>query len=229
MNVKRKEMAALTVGTEENGEHVETAEDRTATGLLQNTEALARISRLAQRYANSTIVPANYQKNPDNCFVAIELASRMGISPTLVMQYLYVVQGRPAWSGQGCIALINGSGQFTPLEFVFVGEQGTPGYGCYVKAKRKSNGETIIGTTVTMQMVKDEGWLQKNGSKWKTMPEQMMKYRAAAFFARTECPNVLMGFQTDDEVMDVHGAQEESRKTIVTLNVHASDGEEGKK
>lgn len=220
MNTNQEETALSAVPA---GEPVEETGN---VSLLQSTQALARISRLAQRYANSTIVPAAYQRNPDNCFVAIELASRMGISPTLVMQYLYVVQGRPAWSGQGCIALINGSGQFSPLEFVFTGEKGTGDYGCHAKARRLSTGETIRGTTVTMQMVKDEGWLQKNGSKWKTMPEQMMKYRAASFFARTECPHVLMGFQTDDEIADVHGAPKEEAKTVVTLDVHEA-GQKG--
>ena len=66
-----------------------------------------------------------------------------------------------------------------------------------------------------MQMAKDEGWSTKSGSKWRTMPEQMMKYRAAAFFARVYCPNVLMGFQTTDEINDVE--REDKPKTVVTL------------
>ena len=49
---------------------------------------------------------------------------------------------------------------------------------------------------------KADGWHGKDGSKWKTMPEVMLKYRAAAFFARTECPEALMGVQTTDEIID---------------------------
>ena len=67
----------------------------------------------------------------------------------------------------------------------------------------------------TMQMAKDEGWLSKAGSKWKTMPEQMIKYRAAAFFARVYCPNVLMGFKTAEEIADV--APEDRPKTVISL------------
>ena len=61
--------------------------------------------------------------------------------------------------------------------------------------------------------------MNKNGSKWKTMPEQMLKYRAAAFFARTECPEVLMGFQTAEETEDVYGAasKQEPEKVKITL------------
>jgi hypothetical protein len=68
-------------------------------------------------------------------------------------------------------------------------------------------------------MAKDEGWLTKNGSKWRTMPELMLKYRAAAFFARTECPEALYGFQTSDEVEDVHGpAPDAAPKTVISID-----------
>lgn len=187
-----------------------------AGNLLLNTKQLGMISKLAQNYAHSTMVPSNYQGNVANCFVALELSARMNVSPMLVLQNLYIVQGKPAWSGQACVALVNGSGMFDPLEFVFVGEHGNPSFGCYAQARRKSSEKIIKGTTITMQMAQDEGWLSKNGSKWKTMPEQMLKYRAAAFFARVECPHVLMGFQTDDEVRDVKGT-EEKEKTVITI------------
>jgi len=77
----------------------------------------------------------------------------------------------------------------------------------------------VDGTEITMQMAHDEGWITKNGSKWRTMPEQMLKYRSAAFFARTECPEVLMGFQTADETQDVNGpADEPVQKVTITLD-----------
>jgi hypothetical protein len=62
--------------------------------------------------------------------------------------------------------------------------------------------------------VKGEGWLNKSGSKWQTMPELMFRYRCAAFFARTFCPDVLNGLQTADEVRDVHGYGDD---TVVTV------------
>ena len=50
-------------------------------------------------------------------------------------------------------------------------------------------------------MVKAEGW----GKKWQTMPEQMYKYRAAAFFARTNCPEALLGLSVEGEAEDIAG------------------------
>lgn len=182
--------------------------------LLQNTKALAMINRLSERYANSSMVPDTYRGKPDNCFVALELASRMDVSPVLVMQNLYIVQGKPSWAGQACKALIGGSGKFTDSEYIMVGNPADDTWGCYLQAVNVKTGKLVKGSTVTIKLAKDEGWLNKNGSKWKTMPEQMMKYRAAAFFARTECPEVLMGFQTADEVQDVNGAEKTASEKI---------------
>ena len=172
------------------------------------------INRLADRYANSGMVPDTYKGKPDNCFTALELAARMDVSPMLIFQNLYIVQGKPSWAGQACKALIDGSGKFADSEYVLVGNPADDTWGCYLQAVNVKTGKLVKGSTVTIKLAKDEGWLNKNGSKWKTMPEQMMKYRAAAFFARTECPEVLMGFQTADEVQDVNGAEKTASEKI---------------
>jgi hypothetical protein len=75
-------------------------------------------------------------------------------------------------------------------------------------------GNVVDGTKVTMQMAKDEGWIDKSGSKWKTMPEQMLMYRAGAFFARVHCPDVLYGIQMVDEVKDAMGYDEEEKTRV---------------
>ena len=82
---------------------------------------------------------------------------------------------------------------------VYTGTKGTDTRGCYIKAVTKS-GEVLTGTEVTIAMAKAEGWL--SNSKWKNMPEQMLAYRAAAFFARVYCPEVLMGVSVEGEVED---------------------------
>lgn len=184
--------------------------------LMQNTKQIAVIGKIADRYAGSTMVPQNYQKNPDNCFVACELAARMNVSPILVMQNLYIVQGKPSWAGQACKALIDGCGKFANSEYIFIGEEKTPGWGCYLQAINLRTKKVIKGTTITWQMANDEGWASKSGSKWKTMPEQMFKYRAAAFFARSECPEVLMGYSTADEIDDI--GKPEPEKITISLN-----------
>jgi len=192
------------------------APQESAVGLtMWNDAKLMNLAyRTAGMLAKSKIVPESYQNSPENCLIAIDLANRQNLSPMMVMQNLYVVKGKPAWSGSFCAAAINGCGKFSPLEYVFV-DQG--GGGCFARATRLANGTVCQSDTITMQMAKDEGWLEKSGSKWKTMPHQMMMYRAASFFARAHCPEVLLGIQTAEEVQDVHGYEAETKATTTIV------------
>jgi hypothetical protein len=73
---------------------------------------------------------------------------------------------------------------------------------CFAYATSK-DGTLCKGPVVTMEMAKAEGWIDKNGSKWKTMPEVMIRYRAASFFGKQYCPEILMGLQSTEEVIDI--------------------------
>ena len=53
-----------------------------------------------------------------------------------------------------------------------------------------------------MEMADKEGWTKKSGSKWLTMPDQMLAYRAAAFWSRIYAPEISMGFITKEEAED---------------------------
>lgn len=186
---------------------------------MWNDDAMLKKAYRAAGYLASTdLVPDTYRNKPANCLIALDAANRTGMSPLTVMQSLYIVKGRPVWSGQFCAAAINGCGKFTPLEYVWTGEPGSLSWGCMAQAVRKSNGSMCQSEAITMQMAQDEGWIQKSGSKWKTMPRQMMMYRTAAFFARAHCPEVLLGIQTAEEVQDVRGYDEpEQAVTVFTL------------
>lgn len=170
--------------------------------IWNDEKLLERAWKSAKFLANTDIVPQTFKK-PENCLIALDIANRTGMQPLTVMQNLYVVQGKPSWSGQMCIALINGCGRFTPLEFTYVGELGTDSFGCYAHAKRLDNGKEYTSDVVTISMAKKEGWYGKSGSKWQTMPVQMSMYRAGAFFGRVHCPDVLMGLPLADEMTDI--------------------------
>lgn len=76
-------------------------------------------------------------------------------------------------------------------------------YGCC-----KAYGIPMLESTpVTLEMAVNEGWYTKNGSKWQTMPEQMLHYRSAAFFGRIYAPEILMGLLTADEARDIVDVQ----------------------
>ena len=176
---------------------------------FSNAENFKNIFDIGKMFASSQLVPQNYQGKAMDCTIAVDMANRMGVSPMMVMQNLYVVKGKPQWSGQACMSLIRGSGEFKNVRPVYTGEKNTDSWGCYIRAEDKVTGEVVKGTEVTIAMARAEGWYSKpdkygkETSKWQTMPEQMLAYRAAAFFARVYVPNSLMGVAVEGEVEDI--------------------------
>lgn len=171
--------------------------------------------KMADVLSKSTIIPQQYRGKTGDCLIAIDIGIRLGASPIMVMQNSQVVQGNFTWKGSACKAMIDGCGRFEKSEYIYFGEPKTNGWGCYLQAHDRQTGKTVIGPTVTIQMAQDEGWLGKNGSKWKTMPELMLAYRAATFFARLHCPEVLMGFMTAEEQKDVHGYDDDEKNKVI--------------
>lgn len=160
--------------------------------------------RMAKALSSSSIVPINYQgdANLGSCIIALEISKRIGASVLAVMQNLYVVHGKPGWSSQFLISCVNASKRFTPLRYKMTGKKGDDSWGCIAWAQDKT-GEVLESPEVTIDMAKVEGWYGKNGSKWKTMPELMLRYRTATLFARLYAPELTMGIQTAEEISDV--------------------------
>lgn len=164
-------------------------------------DAFEMAQRQARSLAASTLVPAEYrgEEGLGNCIVALDIAKRMNISPLTVMQNLIIVHNRPSWSSAWIIAQIQGCGRYENFNYELSGEGEK--MKCYCTATRVSDGKSIKGSTVSIAMAKAEGWTRN--SKWRTMPEQMLKYRAATFFGRQYIPDLLLGVQTSEEVVDI--------------------------
>lgn len=216
-------------------------------GSLQGFELAIRQAKLL---SSSTLVPAQYraliekkqgqnvswQDNPNaipNCVIAMNMAQRMNADPLMVMQNLYIVEGRPSWSSTWIIAAINNCGRFTPLRFDLddLGEQDVEydvgewvdgrkqwkkvktkvrNLRCVAWAEEKATGQRVTSPAVSMEMAVKEGWYQKTGSKWQTMPEVMLRYRTASFFGKLYAPELLMGLPSSDEAGDIIDAERDS-------------------
>lgn len=220
-----------------------------------------QIQRVAKALAGSTLVPVQYRAFAEvksygkvtgytpnaaglpNCIVALNMAQRMGADPLMVMQNLYVIEGRPSWSSQFIIAQLNSCGRFSPLRF----DISAPGDAeeitysvtawkndkktteqriakvqhqtCRAWVIEKETGDRLEGPTVSIQMAIDEGWLTKNGSKWLTMPEVMLRYRAASLLGRLYAPELLMGLQSREEVEDfIQAERDDSGGYVVDMD-----------
>ena len=97
--------------------------------------------------------------------------------------------------------MINGSGRFTPLRYELSGEGES--LACYAVATDIKTEQELRGPTITMVMAKKEGWSTKSGSKWQTFPEHMIRLRSASFWGRLYASDLLLGIQSQDEVIDV--------------------------
>jgi len=221
-----------------------------------NDEVIYELAKKkATALSKSDMVPQQYQDNIPNCLVALEISNRIGIGPFEVMQNMNVIQGRPAWSSAYIIAALNSCGRFEPIRFEYedlgkktISYQKTEWSGgnrssktlketvedkrCRVVTKGLNNGEEYKGSWVSIELAVKEGWYSKNGSKWQTMPDQMLMYRAASFFSRVYAPDVIIGMQSVDEVQDAtiittHApANAEIKKETVNLDADDIDSEE---
>ncbi len=206
-------------------------------------ESFELVQRMAKMFSSSSLVPTQYQAvspargnspavpNPNalaNCAIAINMAARLQADPIMVMQNLYIIEGRPSWSSQWIIAAINSCGRYTSLRFDIehLGEKTVEftsyewnnntrrkeaikksetiqDMRCVAWATEISTGTRLESSPVTIELAVKEGWYSKNGSKWQTMPETMIRYRAAAFFGRIYAPELLMGLKTQEESEDI--------------------------
>ncbi len=190
---------------------------------LQGFELAQRAAKLL---AQSSLVPKEYQGNLPNCVIALNMATRMNADPLMVMQNLYIVNGRPGWSSQFLISTFNTSGKFSALRYEWVGEEGKDSWGCRAWAIEKATGQKLVGATVTIGLAKKEGWYNKNGSKWQTMPEQMLMYRAASWFIRAYAPELAMGMHTVEELGDIVDLEPEDYEVKVEQEIKENANKE---
>ena len=200
------------------------------------SDSFALAQRMAKMLAWTTLVPEPYQAqtlnkqgvwidNPcaiGNCVIALEIATRLRLSPLMVMQNLDVVKGRPGFRGAFVAALVNGSPLFSRLRYEFSGEGKE--YGCRAYATDSETSEVLYGTKIDMKMVTGEGW-DKN-TKWTTMRDQMFMYRAATFWSRVHAPDLLLGMQTAEELEDVEPRLINERQSVSTLNERLRQAQE---
>ena len=184
------------------------------TSIVQSQESAAfeLLQRRAKMLASSTLIPKEFQGNMANCAIGLNIASRLGADPFMVLQNIDIIHGRPSFRASFLIAMVNASGRFSPLLFKLAGEGQKRT--CVAYAKDLASGELVEGPMISMEMAKAEGWSTKAGSKWITMPELMLRYRSAAFFARIYAPDITLGMQTAEELNDV-GERDVTPRTTV--------------
>lgn len=176
--------------------------------LTPEGELFALRQRQARMFASSPLVPEHLRKgSPEqaiaNCWIALTLAEAMGEVPLIVMQNIHVVSGKAGFASQYMIARANNSGIFKGRIDWRIDRSDPNNLAVTAYATIKESGQEVE-VTCDMTMAQAEGWVKN--PKYKTMPEVMLRYRSAAFLVRFYAPDVMLGYQTAEEVEDVAAA-----------------------
>lgn len=156
---------------------------------------------IAKALSSSDLVPDHFKGKPANVLIALEFAFRHDIAPFAAMQSLFVVHGKPGMAATMAISLARKNNVWKKLDYEVKGKDES----LEVTAVATLHDDTQIRNTVTMKMAINGGWAKN--PIYKTLPEQMLKYRSATFLIRAHFPEVLFGMHTTDELDDIQAAK----------------------
>jgi hypothetical protein len=170
-------------------------------------EKFALMQRQAALFASSPLIPQHLRQGTPqqamaNCYIAMTIADRMGEDRMTVMQNIHIVHGTAGFKAQYMIARANASGVFRDgIDWEVTGKGKDLSVTAY--ATLASTGRRVE-ITVDMAMAEAEGWTKN--SKYRTMPEIMLRYRSGTFLVRMYAPQVMLGYQTVEEHEDLAAA-----------------------
>src|SRR5262245_7366349 len=64
----------------------------------------------AREIAKSTMVPNEYRGRPENCLLALQRGTELGLGPLQSLQSIAVINGKPAIYGDAMLGLVRASG-----------------------------------------------------------------------------------------------------------------------
>lgn len=192
--------------------------------VFDDPNAFGGFLQMATALSKAAFVPKAFQNSPESCLIAIDLSRRLGISPLALLPHLYVIDNKPAFSSQFLITLVNRSGLFERLDWergvdgdvqIHIGKWNdkakhvdvvdgptVPNVWAVAKLVERRTRREYKSPRVDVAFADRNGWTAKLGSKWLTMPEQMVAYRSAAMLIRSVCPEVTLGLFAAEDVAD---------------------------
>jgi hypothetical protein len=166
---------------------------------VSGLEMMEKALKFSEIMAQADIIPTHYRGKTANVFIAVQSALRMNLDPMHVMQNTFVISGRLGMVSSFAISLANGSGLFdSGISYKIEGKGDDLKVTAFANLK-KSGRE--ISYTITMREAIAEGWTKN--AKYRTLPELMLRYRAATLLIRTHVPEVLNGMHMVEEIEDV--------------------------
>lgn len=170
--------------------------------MYQVPAVFEHMQRVAGAFQQSNMVPKHLRENKGDLVIALDIAMQMRESPLMVMQNIYFVHGNAGWKTQYMIARANRSGVFKSR--IHWREEGKGDALVVTAYATMADSGERVEASASMAMAKAEGWV--SNAKYKSMPDHMLKYRSACFLIRLYAPEVMMGYQTVEEIEDTMAA-----------------------
>lgn len=192
-----------------------------------SSEQMSYLRRTAQLITKGgDMIPAAFRgdQNLPQAMMCADLAIKIGVSPVTLAQNMHFVKGKVGYSGKILIMLLNTHPKYKGGLKYDEWEDDRLGSCCLAWTLDRETGEKVKGVIVSMAMAKAEGWM--SNKKWQSMPQLMLRYRAASFFASTNCPEKVAGLMSIDEIESIENRKSSgANKTKIKLSEKIINGD----
>lgn len=173
--------------------------------------------RRATALSKSAFFPNALKNDVASAVIIYDLANRMNISVMEVAQSIFIIYNKPSFETKFLVARLNDSGKIKgSLRTVISDDKKS----AYCEATCSVTNEILKGMTYTLDIAKAEGLVDKQGSKWKTMPELMLRYRAQSNFINEFFPEIKFGCKTKEEIEDVETLDNSKMSNENKININ---------
>ena len=163
---------------------------------LPNT--LDAASALAEKLANTGMVPDTYRGKPDDIVAAMMLGASLGFAPMQSLQGIAVIRGKPAVWGDAMLAVCQNHPAWGGMEETFEGQGKDLVAVCEVwRRGEKGSHKHRFGVSHAVQ-----AGLWGNKGPWTNYPSRMLQMRARAFALRAAFADALKGLSSAEEMRD---------------------------
>jgi len=135
----------------------------------------------------------------EKVFIAIETGREVGLTTMQALRSVYVVNGMPAWTGQGALALIRGSESCSmPPVIQHVGEGDQ--YRAVIRFQRTNMPEPVEVSFSVADAKRAKLW--GKAGPWTEYPDDMLMWRAVGRMGKEYFSDVLNGISIVEETRD---------------------------
>jgi hypothetical protein len=134
---------------------------------------------------------------PEQAMAIMLKGYELGLSLTASFEFIQVIQGKPALSPRGTLALIQQSPNFAGMKIQDIKDSSGNPQSCKVWMKRANGFEYTTEYTVNEAQ---QAGLIKPDSGWSKYPANMLRWRAIGYCADVVFPDVIGGMKRIDEM-----------------------------